>query len=426
MGQKLPDAHDKISSTGRRAFLQQLIAPPSLYVGFTALLILFAGLFSVYYFYSTTGGRTAIVNVPTKSTSTSSPEIATREITSQPTSEPTREQTTEPPAEPTSEPTEEATLEPTEPPVPQLTDEPTDEPLPTPPDSSPSSLNPAALPGKIAAPVFNMTTNTYDLYIASGPDWQLPAEPFQRGASQPAFSPDGASVLFRSWGGETTPYAEQLVIRSLGESWDRQITHHLEDARPHWSDFDFPIVFHSRPSGLSTRVCVQALWQDAPQNPDSRRELAVGEYPTWLPDGRIVYASGEPEGNGLYLMNSDGSAIHKIWPGRVAPRGSPTNNQVVFSDNDDLYLLTIGDPINLQQITETPERERLPVWSPDGQFLAYVKDHQDENWAVYAMRTDGTGETRLFNLPGSIDGKPLNVDASKTFGWYEEQLAWGP
>ncbi len=127
-------------------------------------------------------------------------------------------------------------------------------------------------------------------------------------------------------------------------------------------------------------------------------------------------------------MNRDGGGIRLLWssPIIVAPKGAPHSNEVIFSYNDDLYVLEVTDGVSEPQpVLTTPERERLPVWSPDGQYFAYVRDQGDNNWAVYVMRANGTGQTKLFDLPGSIDGYPINVPPGKSFGWYEEQLAWG-
>lgn len=292
-----------------------------------------------------------------------------------------------------------------------------------PPPVSPTVLTPT---GKIAVPVFNTKLNTYDLYIASAPSWQPIL--FQNAASQPAFSPPGDQIIFRSWGGgqNITPYAEQLVIRSLTGPVSRLITTHPEDARPHWSVFDRAVVFHSTPAGQSAQIYLLGMWLGFSEDEGRRLHMTDGKNPTWIPDGRIVYSSEYPDGKGMYVVNQDKSGIRKIWSNEilVAPKGSPTNNEVVFSMKDDLYLMTItngtGQP---EPLLQTPgQRERLPIWSPDGNMIAYVKDQGDEKWAVYIIRTDGTGETKLFDLPGSINGHPSNAQIS--FGWEEEQLSW--
>jgi hypothetical protein len=423
---ELPDAKDEIKDVRRKEFIQSLKRPPLLIAGLVILLICAGGL-----------GGAAYLLIPKNPTPTITDAFTSTASTGTITPEPTKPSTSEATREVTRgiarTPTESPGVKPTQVPAVDATDTSTVEvvmPTPTPTsiqNVSPSTIvDPATLPGKIAAPVFNNQTNTYDLYIASAPEWQPVL--FQQGASQPAFSPDGTQIVFRSWGGEVTPFSEQLVIRDVVGSYDRLITTHPEDARPHWADFDMPIVFHSRPAGASAHVYLQGLWQGAPEDPNSRRESVVGENPTWLPDGRIVYASGEPVGRGLYVMNGDGGGVRLLWPSSdlVAPKGAPHSNRVVFSYNDDLYLLTVTEgPGEPRLLPGTPKRELLPVWSPDEQFIAFVRDQGDNNWAVYVMRADGTGEIKLFDLPGSIDGNPINVPPGKSFGWREEQLAWG-
>ncbi len=426
----LPDASDEISTLRRQEIIDRL-KRPLLAIGLVAGLVLCLGGMggSVYFLLQNPPSPT-----PTAIIAGSSPTLTATSLPA--TVKPTVEATPKP-AEPMPPPTETpAEPGPTEAPVAPPTDNaqplpetPTAEPATPPPAPKatppPASIDPAQLPGKIAVPAFN--GSTYDLYIASAPGWK--PELFQNAASQPTFSPDGAQIVFRSWGGAGMPYSEELVMRTLGNPNGSPVTNHPEDARPHWGNASMPIVFHSRPSGESARIYLQGLWQGAPGDSNSRRELVVGENPTWLTDGRIVYSSGEPSGKGLYVMNGDGGGVRLLWPSpdTVAAKGAPGSNRVVFSANDDLYQLTVADGASEPQpVLSTPARELLPVWSPDEQYIAYVKDEGNNAWAVYVIRADGTGEVKLFDLPGSIDGKPSNVPPEKTFGWREEQLAWGP
>ena len=293
-------------------------------------------------------------------------------------------------------------------------------------DSCPPPVPPTVLTptGKIAVPVFNTKLNTYDLYIASAPSWQPIL--FQNAASQPAFSPPGDQIIFRSWGGgqNLTPYAEQLVIRSLNSQTAQLATTNTEDAHPDWSNFNRPVVLHTCPN-WNCQIYLLGLWGQ-PGDPEREMHMTDGKNPTWLPDGRIVYSSEYPNGKGMYVINQDKSGIRKIWDNNtlVAPKGSPVSNEVVFSLNDDLYLMTITNGTSQPKpLLQTPgQRERLPIWSPDGSMIAYVKDQGDEKWAVYIIRTDGSDEIKLFDLPGSINGHPSNAQIS--FGWEEEQLSW--
>jgi hypothetical protein len=431
---RLPDASEEINDLRRQETIDRL-KRPALIIGLitgVALCLIAVGT-GAYYLL-----KNAPSTTPTAAIAAASPTLTPTYLTTvaEPAVEATPTTTIAPPAPATSTqaPAEPSPTEtpaaPADTPTPQpaSAQPPSGTPTPVPSKTAPTpaTLDTAQLPGKIAVPVFN--GNTYDLYIASAPGWK--PELFQNAASQPAFSPDGAQIVFRSWGGSGTPYSEQLVTRALGDSNGRLITTHPEDARPHWGNSSMPIVFHSRPSRESVRIYLQGLWEGALNDPNGRRPLVVGENPTWLPDGRIVYFSGEPSGTGLYVMSGDGGSPQLLWstPNTVAPKGAPQSNRVVFSNNDDLYQLTVADGASEPQLLlSTPARELLPVWSPDEQYVAYARDESNNAWAVYVIRADGTGEaTKLFDLPGSIDGKPSNVPPEKTFGWREEQLAWGP
>ena len=51
------------------------------------------------------------------------------------------------------------------------------------------------------------------------------------------------------------------------------------------------------------------------------------------------------------------------------------------------------------QLTDNPGRDIWPVWSPDGQRIAFISK-RDENWNIYVVNADGSSlEARLTNDP---------------------------
>src|SRR5690606_2550070 len=58
----------------------------------------------------------------------------------------------------------------------------------------------------------------------------------------------------------------------------------------------------------------------------------------------------------------------------IAPAASPDGKQVAFASNRngfwDLYLMDLSSG-EVTQLTDTPEYEGAPTWSPDSTFLAY-------------------------------------------------------
>ena len=74
----------------------------------------------------------------------------------------------------------------------------------------------------------------------------------------------------------------------------------------------------------------------------------------------------------------------------------------------DLYTIPAagGEPT---RITDTPEFEQYPAWSPDGREIAFARGHVMTNIDIYVMAADGSSERRLTEHPER-----------------DEQPAWSP
>ena len=146
-----------------------------------------------------------------------------------------------------------------------------------------------------------------------------------------------------------------------------------------------------------------------------------GFYPLWSPDeARLTHADGIGNQNRLLLTRADGSYETEVlfdldgrrfptsWSpdGRtlayyVGPAGTPTGTR-------DLWMLTVdgGTPVPAPYVV-TPFTESGGIFSPDGQWVAYVSDKAGEN-GVYA---------RPFPGPGT------EITVSVGFG---QEPVWGP
>jgi Tol biopolymer transport system component len=104
-------------------------------------------------------------------------------------------------------------------------------------------------------------------------------------------------------------------------------------------------------------------------NGSDRKQLASGSLPSWSPNGeRIAYTAYFGDRPYLAVMNTDGS--EQRW---------------------------LGDVSLIRRITGTTTQEEQPVWSPDGQKIAFASEDDGD---IYAMKVDGSARTRLTDTPG--------------------------
>ena len=144
-------------------------------------------------------------------------------------------------------------------------------------------------------------------------------------------------------------------------------------------------------------------------------------YPSWAPDGkRIVFAS-ERDGHvqvkhgwltsEIYVMDADGRNPQNLTnhpEDDGSPSWSPDGKRIVFmSDREepvlyfDIYVMD-ADGNNLQRLTENPKDDRDPSWSPDGKrivFRARKEEHFENKFGItyeiYVMDDDGDNLQRL-------------------------------
>ncbi len=95
----------------------------------------------------------------------------------------------------------------------------------------------------------------------------------------------------------------------------------------------------------------------------------------------------------------------KITSWNIAPDGK----RAVFCARGDIYTVPEKKG-RIYNLTETPAvHDRHPVWSPDGERIAFISDKDGEN-EIYKMKPDGSELTQL-------------TDSSKSYLW---KLIWSP
>ena len=141
--------------------------------------------------------------------------------------------------------------------------------------------------------------------------------------------------------------------------------------------------------------------------------------PSWSPDGkRIVFFSnrdghvmgGIPTSE-IYVMDADGKNQQRLTnnpDGDLSPSWSPDGKRIVFSSRRDghfigeagiteeIYVMD-ADGGNEQRLTENRRNDWDPSWSPDGKRIAFASDRKGDfvNFDIYVMDVDGDNEQRL-------------------------------
>ena len=203
---------------------------------------------------------------------------------------------------------------------------------------------------------------------------------------------------------------------------------------------------------LSEELGVLNLWV-VDVTSGNARQLTFGRdgsgdlFPAWTSDGRhVIFSSGRSGQDAIYRQAADGTGEPELLfeggaqliPNDVSPDGVLAFTQGPRTGLSDVWGLRVADQSSVELVA-TPAMENMPMFSPDGRWLAYTSDAsgQNEVW-VRAVHNTDTGEWRVSEGGGvgpvwSRDGSELyyrgaggelmvvSVEPSRTFTYGPSQ-----
>ncbi|MDA0334464.1 MAG: hypothetical protein O2782_04800 [bacterium] len=240
--------------------------------------------------------------------------------------------------------------------------------------------------------------------------------------TDPAWSPDGAHILFVS---NPVPGSSGTHIALMNRRGGgiRNITTELGAYRhPQFSPDGTEVLFSKRVGDNETELYLIPAEGGRPRHLPMPLDVAVGDVlsfdqPTWAPDGLTmafwVWRLSErrlPNDGNVYRAGVDGQHLQMLTDGigrNSDPAWSPDGQYIAFfgarPEGEGIFLLDAdgGRP----RLLSAKDAIGGPSWSPDSEWITYVST-PDGNQDVFIMRADGSDAVNLTHGVTSADHSP--------------------
>ncbi len=215
----------------------------------------------------------------------------------------------------------------------------------------------------------------------------------------PSWSPDGKIAFSSDRSGKDEIYvmnADGTALKQISGGQDR-------NDEPHWSPDRKWLAYHCTEES-TTSICITPAG-----SPDQVIQNA-GTSPVWSPinaEGglRLAFHCWSTDQSDICTVKPDGSDLVNLTNSpedEIDPTWSPDGHWIAYQSNRENEIsiykvcMTCEDSAEPIRLTTGETNTNWPIWSPDGNWIAYMADNE-----LYVMLADGSGQ-RL--LAGGVSG----------------------
>ncbi|HEX5619304.1 MAG TPA: hypothetical protein VFX51_12835 [Solirubrobacteraceae bacterium] len=240
---------------------------------------------------------------------------------------------------------------------------------------------------------------------------------------QSSWAPDGRRIAYKR---SDEVFVRDVTVDAAPLRLTNKAVSTENNTQPGWSPDGASIVFRTNRADPSQNVA--DIWIMDADGTDERPLLVQDgdqRYPALSPDGTMLaYTSNDGTGADLWIANADGTGARVLFDsGQIdsAPAWSPDSSKLAFeihgpvvgSEYGDVFVMDMRSGMVTQLTSDpvgVPVHDEGPAWSPDGTMIAFTSERSDPLGDVWIMQADGTDPRRLTAnaiLDESPDWQPI-------------------